>query len=121
MVIACHCHDAAAVSLLEHLTSCLLQYLNSTIKISSFLKHIILFNSSNFVQAAATHCSLTLHTFITTFMASTVDDALPSDYQYTLSHLDRTGKQSLYILYLWDEKEAEGVRKLGLHAIFAFI
>ena len=58
---ACHCHDAAAVSLLEHLTSCLLQYLNSTIKISS-LKHIILFNSSNFVQAAATHCSLTLHT-----------------------------------------------------------
>ena len=52
---------------------------------------------------------------------SAVDSQLPEEFAYTLSHLDRSGKQALYLLYLVDSEEAGEVRKLGCSSCFIVV
>lgn len=52
---------------------------------------------------------------------SAVDNQLPEEFAYTLSHLDRSGKQALYLLYLVDSEEAGEVRKLGCSSCFIVV
>ena len=50
---------------------------------------------------------------------SAVASQLPAEFAYTLSHLDRTGKQALYLLHLVNSEEADHVRKLGCSSCFS--
>ena len=50
---------------------------------------------------------------------SAVASQLPAEFAYTLSHLDRTGKQALYLLHLVNSEEAGQARKLGCSSCFS--